>query len=121
MRLIGMRLEALLVASTILAGCSPTETTQFSSPDGKLVASLVDERGGGAATSAYQTVEIVAIATGERLTVFEGENMGGRRTKTALFGDINVSWQHPRVLLIEFCGGAVRAFARHFVVNGMAG
>ena len=100
-----MQNRVALFFLALLTGCAAPEVTEFPSPDGKLIARVIDDRGGGAASSAYQSIEVQNLATGDRQTVFEGENMGGWSTATALFGDINLSWRSPRVLLIEYCGG----------------
>jgi hypothetical protein len=116
-----MKLYAVLSIGAALAGCTAAETVEYPSPDGKLIARLIDDRGGGPATSAYQTIEIVDADSGERQRVFEGENISGRRNSAVLFGDINVSWSEPRILLIAYCSGKVTASMDRFNLSGTRG
>jgi hypothetical protein len=93
----------------VLTACAKPEISTFPSPDGRLVAKLIDDRGGGAMTSAYQRVKICPQG-GQPLkckAVFEGENMDGRSEASRLFGPMNVSWNGPHKLTISFCGGNV--------------
>jgi hypothetical protein len=99
-------LAGIVGAALLSAGCTE-EATIFSSPDGRYDAVLLNDRGGGAASSAYQSIELRRTDTGERQVVLEGENLGGRATANLPFGDVNISWVAPRSLLIEYCGGDI--------------
>jgi hypothetical protein len=114
----GMQNRMAIFLTALLVGCAAPEVTELPSPDGKLIARLIDDRGGGAASSAYQSIEVQDLATGDRKTVFEGENMGGRSTGAAVFGDVNLSWRSQSVLLIEYCGGQVNKLAQSVELGG---
>lgn len=99
----------MIVGLGALTACSIPEVSKFPSPDGQLVAKLVDDRGGGAMTSAYESVEICPQHSWQFQckTVFEGENVGGRADASELFGPMNISWRNPRTLTVSYCDGSV--------------
>jgi hypothetical protein len=102
-------MAACLGGIGLSVACAPPEVTEVKSPDGALVVKLIDDRGGGAATSTYQRVVIEAPHKpfGPKAVVFEGENMSGRR-----FGDLNLSWSDGRTLNLGYCDGTIERFAK---------
>jgi hypothetical protein len=98
-----------------IAACDRVEVSEFRNPDGKLVAKLLDDRGAGAATSAYQKVIIETAEPGTRtsVTVFEGEDTSGRS-----FGDLNLSWLNNGTLAIGFCDGTIDSVSQSALVAG---
>lgn len=60
-------------------------------------------------TSAYEKVEICPKDGWpfQCKTAFEGETMGGRATRSWLFGPMNISWKDAHALTVAYCDGDV--------------
>jgi hypothetical protein len=97
------------VELSALTACGPPEINTFTSPDGRLVAKIIDYRGGGPTVSADEKVEIYPQdgLLFRCKAVFEGENMGGRAISSGLFGPMSISWRDARTLTISYCYGSV--------------
>ena len=94
------RVHVLALVAIALGGCNRVEVTTIPSPDGWLVAKLLDDRGGGPATSAYQkvVVEHAEPFSNQKAVIFEGANTGGRG-----YGDLNVWWLDNETIRIGLC------------------
>jgi len=112
---------AVIGCALLTVACDVTEVSSFPSPDRKFDARLLDDRGASPTVSAYETVQIRSHQGIWPTTdvVFQGANMGGRATRSVLFGPLNVSWPDEKTLLIEYCDGDVQRHVSHLVRDGV--
>lgn len=98
-----------------LAACLPPEVTSYPSPDGRLVARLVEFREMGPLGSTDQKVTVQARQgfLSQTKVVLDGENMDGRG-----FSSLNLSWKDSHTLVIGYCSGDLGGLIPRVRVGG---